>query len=99
MAVLDNAPERISEVPGISAKKGQQISKEYRKARGGRKIIMLLAPLGISARQALQLQMKLGKDAENLLKHHPYTVFESGYITFQTAEALAQSFGNLKGTS
>jgi exodeoxyribonuclease V alpha subunit len=93
MAVLDNAPERISEVPGISAKKGQQISKEYRKARGGRKIIMLLAPLGISARQALQLQMKLGKDAENLLKHHPYTVFESGYITFQTAEALAQSFG------
>lgn len=93
MAVLDNAPERISEVPGISAKKCQQISEEYRKARGGRKIIMLLAPFGINARQALQLQLKLGNDAENILKHHPYTAFESGYIAFQTAEALAESFG------
>lgn len=90
---LDRAPERISEVPGITAKKSRQISKEYWKARGARKIIMLLMPFGISARQAIQLQMKLGEDTENLLKNHPYTVFESGHIDFQTAEALAQAFG------
>ncbi|MPM14748.1 ATP-dependent RecD-like DNA helicase [bioreactor metagenome] len=81
------------EVPGISAKKCEQIRDSYLETRGARRIITMLAPLDISAARAVQLQKKLGRNAEALLREHPYQVYEKGALDFQTADKLAQSNG------
>lgn len=93
LQILDSHPERIQEVPGISAKKCEQIQMAYIQTRGARKIITLLAPLNVSISLAVQLQKKLGVNAEELLRHQPYSLFEKSLITFDLANQLADING------
>lgn len=93
LRVLDAQPERIQEVPGIGAKKCAQVQLSYMQSRGARKIITLLAPLDVSAAQAVQLQKRLGVNAEELLRRQPYDLFEKGFVSFDLADRLAASNG------
>lgn len=93
LAILDNDPDRIQEVPGISGKHSAQLRDSYLEARSARRIITLLAPLDINAGQAIRLQKELGIRAEELLKEHPYEVFERGLLSFDAADRLAERQG------
>ena len=93
LTVLDNDPGRIREVPGISGKRSEQLRDSYLETRSARRIITLLAPLDINAGQAVRLQKELGARAEELLKEHPYEVFERGLLSFDTADRLAEHQG------
>ena len=93
LKVLDNDPDRIREVPGISGKRCALIHDAYLETRSARRIITLLSPLDVSASQSIRLQKALGVRAEELLKEHPYEVFEKGLLTFETADRLAERQG------
>lgn len=93
LRILDAQPERIQEVPGIGAKKCAQVQASYIQTRGARKVITLLAPLDVSVSQAVQLQKRLGVNAEELLRHQPYDLFEKGFISFTLADQLAAANG------
>lgn len=93
LAVLDNDPDRICEVPGISGKRSAQLRDSYIETRSARRIITMLAPLDISAGQAVRLQKELGIRAEELLKEHPYEVFDRGLLPFEAADRLAERQG------
>ena len=93
LKVLDNDPDRIREVPGISGKRCELIHDAYLETRSARRIITLLSPLDVSASQSIRLQKALGVRAEELLKEHPYEVFEKGLLTFETADRLAERQG------
>lgn len=88
LRVLDNEPDRLLDVPGISTKKCEKIRDSYLETRGARKLITLLAPLDISARRAVTLQKLLGPNAEFLLRSTPYAVYERGLIDFEVADRL-----------
>ena len=91
--ILDREPDRISEVPGIGQKRSELIRNSYMETRCARKIITLLAPLDVSATQAVHLQKQLGYEAEFLLRNKPYSVYERGLIEFSLAEKLAARSG------
>lgn len=93
LEVLDNDPDRIREVPGISSKRFEQLRDSYMETRSARRIITLLAPLDINAGQAVRLQKDLGIRAEELLKERPYEVFERGLLSFDAADRLAERQG------
>ena len=93
LEVLDNDPDRIREVPGISSKRFEQLRDSYMETRSARRIITLLAPLDINAGQAVRLQKDLGIRAEELLKERPYEVFELGLLSFDAADRLAERQG------
>lgn len=93
LRILDQDPERIREVPGVGKKKCVQFAAAYAQTRGARRIITLLAPLDVSAGQAVRLWKELGLDAESILRRQPYSVFEDGFISFELAEKLAQREG------
>lgn len=93
LAILDNDPNRIQEVPGISGKRSAQLRDSYLEARSARRIITLLAPLDINAGQAIRLQKELGIQAEELLKEHPYEVFERSLLSFDATDRLAERQG------
>ncbi len=90
LTVLDNDPDRIREVPGISSKRCDQLRDSYLETRSARRIITMLAPLDINAGQAVRLQKELGIRAEELLKERPYEVFEQGLLSFDAADRLAE---------
>lgn len=91
LAILDNDPDRILEVPGISGKRSTQLRDSYMETRSARRIITLLAPLDINAGQAVRLQKELGARAEELLKERPYEVFEIGPLPFDAADQLVSA--------
>ena len=91
--VLDDQPDRLLEVKGISSKKCEQIRDAYVESRGARKLITLLAPLDISARRAILLQKLLGANAEFMLCNLPYQVYERGLIEFEIADRLGAQNG------
>ena len=94
LEVLDNDPDRIREVPGISSKRCEQLRDSYMETRSARRVITLLAPLDINAGQAVRLQKDLGIRAEELLKERPYEVFERGLLSFdEVADRLAERQG------
>lgn len=93
LTILDNDPDRIREVPGINSKRSEQLRDSYLETRSARRIITMLAPLDISAGQAVRLQKELGSRAEELLKEHPYEVFERGLLSFDAADRLAERQG------
>ncbi len=93
LQILDEDPERIREVPGVGQKKCVQFASAYTQTRGARKVITLLAPLDISAHQAVRLWKELGLDTEGILRRQPYRVFEDGFISFELAERLAERSG------
>ncbi len=93
LKILDGQPERIQEVPGIGAKKCAQLQTSYMQTRGARKIINLLAPLNVGISLAIQLQKKLDVNAEELLRHQPYSLFEKNLISFELADQLADMNG------
>ena len=93
LTILDNDPDRIREVPDISSKLCEQIRNSYLGTRSARRIITMLAPLDISAAQSVRLQKELGIRAEELLKEHPYEVFEQGLLPFDVADRLAERQG------
>ena len=69
------------------------IHDAYLETRSARRIITLLSPLDVSASQSIRLQKALGVRAEELLKEHPYEVFEKGLLPFETADRLAERQG------
>jgi len=93
LKVLDNDPGRILEVPGISGKRSEQLRNAYLETRSARRIITMLAPLDINAGQAVRLQKELGPRAEELLKERPYEGYESGLLSFDAADRLAERQG------
>lgn len=94
--VLDHDPDRIREVPGISGKRCEQVQSSYLETRSARRVITLLVPQDISAKQAIHIQKALGIRAEALLKEAPYEVYERGILSFEAADQLAQRHGGSK---
>ncbi len=93
LEVLDQDPQRVAEVPGISKKKCEQFCTAYMETRCARQLINLLASFNISAPQAIKLRQQLGTDAQTILTQFPYMVFERDLIDFETADQLAQANG------
>ena len=93
LAVLDDNPDRITEVPGIGSKTCEKIRQSYLETRGARKLITLLAPFDVSASQAIHLQRELGASAIDVVQQHPYELYELGFISFELSDMLGTAFG------
>lgn len=89
--VIQNAPERLQEIDGIGKKKVAQIVESYEEDRELRKIILELAPFGITPNLCLKIYKKYNNRAMKLIKSNPYRLAEDiRGIGFKIADNLAQ---------
>jgi len=88
--VLDNSPEELMSIQGISKNKLERIIDSYLASRGARDIV---APHGISPNRAVKIFKQFGKDALNIVREHPYRLCDMAGIGFVTADAIARSMG------
>ncbi len=94
--VIQNSPEMLSAIRGISHEKALKISEDYKKQFGVKDIIMLLSGYGISPERCVKIYQKLGKDSAVLLKENPYLLCEDGIdVSFEVVETIAEDFGIL----
>ncbi|HSU42500.1 MAG TPA: ATP-dependent RecD-like DNA helicase [Polyangiaceae bacterium] len=92
--VLDRAPPRLREVPGIGERRAEQIGKTWAAERATSGVMMLLQAHGASPHLAMRIVKHYGERAASVVEQAPYRLaLEVRGIGFKTADRLARSLG------
>ena len=91
--ILDETPERLTEVPGIGEKKAAAIIEALREKHGMRKAMVFLGGYGIGMRLATKIYNMLGNDTVAKIRENPYCITDIRGIGFKTADEMAQKLG------
>lgn len=93
LEILDQEPEKLMTIRGISEKRLRMICDSYLATRGARDVIAFLTPHGVTANRAIKIYREYGKDTLDIIRKHPYRLVEMAGIAFKTADKLAISLG------
>lgn len=92
--ILDNHPERLSEIKGIGKKTLAAIKEVYHEQREVRQIMIQIQDYGISANWAMKLYKTYKFDTISVLLNNPYQMIEDiRGIGFKIADQIANHLG------
>lgn len=88
--IIENNPNRLCEVKGISPKKCREIANESQKIFSLRMITSYLAQYEVKAQYAMNFYRKYGTDSMELMKVNPYILCSDGIdLEFNKADIIA----------
>lgn len=92
--ILDNHPERLTEVKGIGEKKRDQIIEGWNEQKEIRNIMLFLQDHDISAASAVKIYSEYGNASIDVIKDNPYRLADEIYgIGFRSADIIASKLG------
>ncbi len=92
--IIEEEPERLSEVKGISDKKAREIAIQFEEKKEMRNAMMFLQQYGISNQFALKIYDYYGPEIYQILKENPYRLAEDIHgIGFKLADEIASKAG------
>jgi len=92
--ILDEDPDRLSEVSGVGKKNLESIKSCWQENQGIRELMLFLQPHGISAAYAVRIYRFYGQRALAVVKENPYRMaMDIHGIGFLTADMLADKLG------
>ena len=92
--IIQNTPERLTEVEGIGMKKVKQIQENYEENRELRNIIIQLSPYGITPNYCLRIYKKYKDKSLEVINKNPYRLAEEVRgIGFRIADDIASKIG------
>lgn len=94
LAVLENEPQRLTEVPGIGRLRAAKIAESFAAQRDMRDIMLALQEFGVTVSQAMKLYKAYGALCLAKIRENPYRLIDDiEGIGFLTADKLAQNAG------
>lgn len=92
--VIENEPEKLAKIRGISASKAEQISKSFRTQAGVRRLMEFVCSFGLRPVLAMRMYRYYGEKSLDLLRDNPY-VLATAHIggSFGEADTLALEMG------
>ncbi len=91
--VIENHPDWLADIPGITPKKARAISESFREQTGMRGVIMFCSDY-MAVGEATRVYKKLGAGAVGILQSNPYILCDSEIgLSFEKADAIARSLG------
>jgi len=92
--IIENHPQRLTEVPGIGRKRREMISGAWQEQKKVRSIMLFLHSHGVGSSRAHRIYKQYGDQAVGLIKENPYRLFRDIWgIGFKTADGIAASLG------
>ena len=92
--ILDNDPDRLSEVPGIGAKRIEKIKKSWAEQREIKNIMVFLQSHDVSTSLAAKIFKQYGKESISAVTENPYRLADEIWgIGFKTADTIAKKLG------
>ncbi len=92
--VMDEHPERLTEISGIGPKKAAMIVESYMQQMGMRRVLVFLQNYGLSPALAMRIAKYYGENAVALIRENPYRmVMDIDGVGFLTADRIALSMG------
>ncbi len=94
LQIIENEPERLAEVKGISDRKAREIAEQVEEKSDMRKAMMFLQQYGISQTLGAKIYQQYKQDMYRILKENPYKMAEdiSG-VGFKIADEIAARIG------
>ena len=89
-SVIENSPEELLKVRGITEKKLKAIQEAYTVNYGYQDLLMFLQPAGISVSKIKKIVDKFGAAATDKVKANPYVLFTINGFGFKTVDEIAQ---------
>ncbi len=90
--VLENHPERLAEIKGISQKKAEDISKIFNEQFAVRQIMISLERFGMTPNECLEAYRIYGINAVDIITVNPYALCSEGIgIGFERADMIASA--------
>jgi len=98
--VLENMPERLSEISGLKKTVIAEIKKSVRDSRVLRDLTVKLTPFGIGQETVFKIFREFGDLAQALMESNPYILIERVRgVGFKIADTIARAMGIAKTDS
>jgi exodeoxyribonuclease V alpha subunit len=92
--VIEQAPERLREVPGIGQVRAGRIAQAWADQKVVREIMVFLHSHGVGTARAVRIFKTYGNDAVQVMAENPYRLARDiRGIGFRTADAIAAKLG------
>ena len=92
--IIEDEPERLAEIKGISEKKARDIALQLVEKREMRQAMVFLSGYGISGTMSVRIYEKYGESVYQVLKENPYRLADDiEGIGFKTADEIASKIG------
>ena len=94
LVVIEEAPVRLIEAPGVGMKRVQMITQAWAEQKAIKEVMIFLQSHGVSTSLATKIYKFYGDEAITTVRHDPYRLARDIYgIGFLTADKIAQSMG------
>ena len=94
LEIMENDPDRLTEVEGITKAKAKTFSDEFAKVIGFRSLLMHFTECGIPALYGIRAWKKYAENALELVRRNPYILCSSSIeLPFLKAEEIAREKG------
>lgn len=92
--IIEEEPERLAEVKGISERKAREISEQVEEKKDMRKAMIYLQKYGISLALAVKIYEHYGQSVYRVMEENPYQIADHVQgVGFKTADEIAAKVG------
>lgn len=92
--ILQNEPERLIGIKGISKSRALEIAEDFRRRFGLREVIASLAKYGINAEEAIGVYKVFGADAVDIIESDPFILCSASLdFAFERVDMIADYLG------
>lgn len=92
--IIEEEPERLSEVKGISERKAREIAEQVEEKKDMREAMIYLQKYGISTKLAAKIYKYYGMRVYKVLEENPYQLADNiEGVGFKTADEIASRIG------
>ena len=92
--IIEEEPERLAEIKGISERKAQEISVQVEEKRSLRSAMLFLQQYGISLNLAVKIYNTYGEEIYSILQKNPYRLADDiDGVGFRIADEIAAKVG------
>ena len=94
LRIIEEEPERLAEVKGISERKAREIGEQVEEKADLRRAMMFLQQYGISQNLGMKIYRQYGQEMYRVLKENPYKMAEDiPGVGFKIADEIAARVG------
>lgn len=90
LKVLENEPERLLEIRGITPSKLKDIKDSYAESRCVRDLILLLSPFQVTPATATKIYEHFGAKSVDILRSNPYKLCQVSGFGFKRVDAIVR---------
>lgn len=90
--IIENDPERLAQVKGVTKAKAKKISEDFKQANGIKDVMVRLGKYGITPEEAVRVWKRYGAYAEDCIRKDPFCLCDEELdIDFARADTIAAS--------